>query len=38
MGNKYFANGLNPSDASDRNLDHDSDGFTNLEEFLNGGF
>jgi pectate lyase len=33
-----LANGLNPTDATDRNLDHDSDGFTNLEEFLNGGF
>lgn len=26
--------GLNPANASDRNLDQDGDGFTNLEEFL----
>ncbi|MFN0023923.1 MAG: hypothetical protein ACKVS5_08485 [Parvularculaceae bacterium] len=30
------ANGLNPSNASDRNGDLDGDGFTNLEEYLNG--
>lgn len=29
------ANGLNPADASDRNGDEDSDGFTNLEEYIN---
>jgi len=28
--------GLNPENASDANLDMDSDGYTNLEEFLNG--
>ncbi len=28
--------GLNPSDPDDRNLDIDNDGYTNLEEFLNG--
>lgn len=27
--------GLNPNDASDRNGDDDSDGYTNLEEYLN---
>jgi len=27
--------GLNPNDASDRNADNDSDGYTNLEEYLN---
>ncbi|MCF7803530.1 MAG: T9SS type A sorting domain-containing protein [Candidatus Marinimicrobia bacterium] len=27
--------GLDPNDSSDRNLDPDSDGFTNLEEYLN---
>jgi hypothetical protein len=37
MGYNCCANGLNPSDASDRTLDHYSDGITNLEEFLNGG-
>lgn len=30
------ARGLSPSDASDANLDPDADGYTNLEEFLNG--
>ncbi len=30
------ANSLNPADAADRNDDDDSDGFTNLEEYLNG--
>lgn len=30
------ANGLNPSNAADRNGDLDADGFTNLEEYLNG--
>lgn len=30
------ANGLNPSNAADRNGDLDGDGFTNLEEYLNG--
>ncbi|PHS03104.1 MAG: pectate lyase [Blastopirellula sp.] len=29
------ANGLNPNDAKDRNDDRDSDGFTNLEEYIN---
>lgn len=29
-------NGLNPSNANDRNGDNDQDGYTNLEEFLNG--
>jgi hypothetical protein len=29
------ANGMNPGDASDRNDDNDSDGFSNLEEYLN---
>ena len=29
------ANGLNPNDAEDRNEDRDSDGFTNLEEYIN---
>ncbi len=29
------ANGLNPNDAEDRNQDRDSDGFTNLEEYIN---
>jgi pectate lyase len=28
--------GLNPNDASDTALDNDGDGYTNLEEFLNG--
>jgi pectate lyase len=28
--------GLNPSDPDDRNNDPDGDGYTNLEEFLNG--
>lgn len=28
--------GLNPSDSNDRNNDDDQDGYTNLEEFLNG--
>ena len=28
------ANGFDPSDPADRNLDHDSDGYTNLEEYL----
>jgi hypothetical protein len=28
--------GLDPQDASDRNRDNDGDGYTNLEEFLNG--
>jgi hypothetical protein len=28
------ANGLNPNDAADRNGDTDSDGYTNLEEYL----
>ena len=30
------ANGLNPANAADRNGDLDGDGFTNLEEYLNG--
>lgn len=30
------ANGLNPADAADRNGDLDGDGYTNLEEYLNG--
>ncbi len=29
------ANGLNPSNAADRNADADADGYTNLEEYLN---
>jgi hypothetical protein len=29
------ARGLNSSDAADRNLDDDGDGYTNLEEYLN---
>lgn len=29
------ANGLNPNDDEDRNEDRDSDGFTNLEEYIN---
>jgi hypothetical protein len=28
--------GLNPSDPSDANLDKDHDGYTNVEEYLNG--
>ena len=28
-------NGLNPSNATDGNSDADSDGYTNIEEFLN---
>jgi pectate lyase len=28
--------GLNPSDASDASLDKDGDGYTNVEEYLNG--
>ena len=30
------AHGLNPNDASDGPKDADSDGYTNVEEFLNG--
>ena len=30
------ARGLNPNDASDGNGDDDGDGYTNLEEYLNG--
>lgn len=30
------SHGLDPTDASDRNDDPDADGYTNLEEFLNG--
>lgn len=30
------ANGLNPNNPTDRNNDKDNDGYTNLEEFLNG--
>lgn len=29
------AHGLNPDDPADRNGDHDADGYTNLEEYLN---
>jgi hypothetical protein len=29
------ANGLNASDASDRNGDRNGDGWTNLEEYIN---
>ena len=29
-------NGLNPNDASDAAMDKDNDGYTNLEEYLNG--
>jgi len=37
IGNNYETNhGLNPQDASDASLDKDSDGVTNLEEFLLG--
>jgi hypothetical protein len=28
--------GLNPKDASDANLDSDKDGYTNIEEYING--
>ena len=36
MADKWeTANGLNPNDAEDRNEDGDSDGFTNLEEYIN---
>ena len=28
--------GLNPQDASDGSLDKDKDGYTNVEEYLNG--
>ena len=28
--------GFNPNDASDNVLDHDGDGYTNIEEYLNG--
>jgi hypothetical protein len=28
--------GLNPNDASDAAMDKDNDGYTNLEEYLNG--
>src|SRR4028118_1577276 len=31
-----IANGLDPGDAADRNGDTDGDGYTNLEEHLNG--
>jgi hypothetical protein len=31
-----IANGLDPRDAADRNGDADGDGYTNLEEHLNG--
>ena len=30
------AHGLNPNDSSDANEDADKDGYTNLEECLNG--
>ena len=30
------ANGLNPSDPSDNNKDIDEDGYTNIEEYING--
>ncbi len=30
------AHGLNPDEASDNKLDSDGDGYTNIEEFLNG--
>ncbi|MFQ5606236.1 MAG: T9SS type A sorting domain-containing protein [bacterium] len=30
------ANGLNPNDASDANSDADGDGYTNIEEYING--
>lgn len=37
MGNSWeIAHGFNPNNANDRNGDADSDGYTNLEEFLNG--
>ncbi|WP_373653267.1 pectate lyase [Schlesneria sp. DSM 10557] len=36
MSDKWeVASGLNPDDPEDRNQDRDSDGFTNLEEYLN---
>ena len=28
--------GLNPNDASDAKLDTDNDGYSNIEEYLNG--
>jgi hypothetical protein len=28
--------GLNPRDASDANQDRDTDGYTNIEEYING--
>ncbi|MDF2659676.1 MAG: hypothetical protein K0Q94_2467 [Paenibacillus sp.] len=31
-----IARGLNPNSATDRNGDDDSDGYTNLEEYING--
>jgi len=30
------SHGLNPNDASDRNLDPDNDGLTNIQEYLRG--
>ena len=30
------ANGFNPQDPEDRNGDKDGDGYTNLEDYLNG--
>jgi hypothetical protein len=37
LPNQYeIAAGLNPNNASDRNGDRDGDGYTNLEEYLNG--
>lgn len=30
------ANGLNPGNPADGSLDRDADGYTNLEEYLNG--
>ena len=30
-----IANGLNPSEAGDRNGDRNADGYTNLEEYIN---
>ncbi|MFO1021576.1 MAG: hypothetical protein U0903_12900 [Planctomycetales bacterium] len=31
-----ISHGLNPNDPEDRNADQDKDGYTNLEEYLNG--
>jgi hypothetical protein len=31
-----MANGLNPNDGSDANGDRSGDGYTNIEEYING--